>query len=404
MTANEVGPLAGMRVLDISQNVAGPYCTMHLADLGAEVVKVEPPGSGDNARSFGPPYVDGTGVGFHTLNRNKTSVAVDLKQPEGKDIVRRLLHDSDVLVQSSRPGALARLGFGYADCAALRPALVYCSISGFGRSSPYESRAGLDLVAQGMSGIMSVTGFADGPPAKSGVPVTDLATGLLACVSILSAYHAATISGCGQEIDVSLMDAGLSLSLWELSAVLADERSVRGRTGNTHRASAPYDCYPTRDGSVTIGAASQRLFEGLCHALDLDALPSDPRFATNADRMHALSELTQILSERTRVLDTAELLERLDRAGVPCGPVLDYAQVVADPHLVAREMAVTVGGEDGRPAQRVIGSPLKLSGTPARVRTPAPQLGQDTVAVLAALGYSEADVESLLERGVCASS
>jgi crotonobetainyl-CoA:carnitine CoA-transferase CaiB-like acyl-CoA transferase len=393
------GPLAGLVVIDLTQYLAGPFCSMFLADLGARVIKVEPIEGGDGSRRFGPPFVNGEGAGFLTLNRNKQSVAVNLRDPDGRRILEQLVERADVVLENFRPGVAARLGLGYDDLKALRPNLIYCSISGFGHHGPYAERAGLDLIAQGMSGIMSVTGEPGGPPVKVGVPITDLGAGLLACIGVLAALSHRRQTGQGQWVETSLLDAGLALSVWEASGYLASGiRPVP--MGSAHRLVAPYQAYPTRDGYVNLGVANQRQWEDLCKALGLGLLVSDPRFSDNAARMQNLAALTETIAGQTRTYATADLINTLERAGIPCGPILGYDEILEDRHVRERQMLVHQEHPVAK-SIRVLGIPIKFSATPGSVRRPAPVLGEHTGDVLKELGYGDAEITDLAARGVC---
>jgi crotonobetainyl-CoA:carnitine CoA-transferase CaiB-like acyl-CoA transferase len=393
------GPLRGLRVIDLTQYLAGPFCSMMLADLGAEVVKVEQPDGGDSARRFGPPFLHGESAAFLTLNRNKLSVTLNLRQEEGRAILRRLIEDADVVLENYRPGVAARLGLDYETLKRARPGLVYCSISGFGERSPYANRPGLDLIAQGMSGIMSVTGEPDRPPVKVGVPITDLGAGLLACIGVLAALQHRHHTGEGQWVETSLLDAGLALSVWEASGYLASGARPEPM-GSAHRLVAPYQAFPTRDGHVTLGAANQAQWVRLCKALGLGALIDDPRFADNPARMRNRSALVDAIAERTQTFASAELVAALDGAGIASGPILGYDAILNDTHVREREMVVPqvhpVAGE-----VRVLGVPIKFAATPGEVRRPAPRLGEHTAEVLRRAGYDDAAIAGLVARGVC---
>jgi formyl-CoA transferase len=388
-------------VIDLSQVMAGPSCCQLLGDLGARVVKVEPTGTGDQTRqSMGHRMPGGESSAFLAVNRNKEGIAIDLKQDAGRDAFYRLVRGADVLVENFRPGVTSRLGVGYETLSELNPRLIYASISGFGQTGPYADRPGYDLIAQAMSGIMSVTGEPGGAPVKAGVPVADLAAGLYCAAGILAACIAREQTGRGQYVDTSLYEAGVALSVWETAELWATGR-VPQPLGSAHRMSAPYQALRTRDGHITVGANNPRLWERLCRALGRDDLLTDPRFTTNAGRMEhrdvLAAELESVLTGR----DSAEWETALLAAGVPCGPIRDYEQVARDPHTLAREMVVTmqhpVEGEI-----RGLGLPLKLSGTPGEIRRPAPVLGEHTDSVLAGLGYSAGRIAALREQGAVA--
>jgi crotonobetainyl-CoA:carnitine CoA-transferase CaiB-like acyl-CoA transferase len=393
------GPLAGVRVVDFTQNVAGPFCTMQLADLGADVLKIEPVGRGDNARTYGPPLPGGERAGFITLNRNKRSLAVNLKAPEGLALVQRLAAEADVVVENFRPGVMDKLGLGCAALRAANPGLVFASISGFGEGSPFADLGGLDLIAQGMSGLMSITGEGPGrPPVKVGVPVTDLTSGLFCCIAILGALRHRDATGEGQRVEASLLDAGIGLSVWEAGEYFGTGQRPEAH-GSAHRLSAPYEALPTSDGWVNVGGASDRLWQAICTTLGCEDLIADPRFVDNHERRLHRAELAELLSACTRLRTTDDLVAALSAVGVPAGPILHYDEVLEGEHARAREMVVEQEHPTAGPA-RVLGVPYKLRDTPAAVRFPAPTLGQHTDATLAGLGYDAAAIAGLRERGV----
>jgi crotonobetainyl-CoA:carnitine CoA-transferase CaiB-like acyl-CoA transferase len=391
-----VKALEGLRVIDLTQAMAAPFCTLNLADMGADVIKIEPPGGEEQRRSSVGRH--GHSATFMAMNRDKRGIVVDLKTPEGVEIVRRLASTADVFVQNYRPGVAARLGVAYEDLAPLNPRLIYCAVSGFGATGPYAARGGYDLIAQGMSGIISVTGEEDGPPAKAGVPVSDLAAGLFAAYGILCALEHREQTGEGQFVDTSLLEAAMALTVWESTEYWATGRVPRA-LGSAHRLSAPYQALRARDGYFTVGANTERLFEGLCAAFGRPDLASDPRFADRAGRLRHRRELAAAIEVTTVAEPRAHWLERLEKEGVPSGPINTYAEALADPHVLARGMVV----ELVHPAAGVVkalGVPVKLSDTPGAVDRPAPLLGQHTSEVLAELGYSEAEQQALRARGI----
>ncbi len=391
------GPLAGLRVLELANFMAGPFCGLILADLGADVIKVEPPGTGDLTRQT-PPFQNGESAGFLALNRNKRSLTLNLKHPTGRDLFLRLVETADVLIENFRPGTMADLGLDYPTLAARNPRLVYCAISGFGQTGPERDRPGLDLIVQAMSGLMSLTGEPDRPPVKIGVPLADLTTALFAANGIQAALRARDRLGVGQYLDLSLFESALALAVWETSSYFATGQ-VPHRLGTAHRNGAPYQAFPTADGFITIGAPSQRLFERLCAALDLPDLLTDPRFATPADRKANEQPLAEIISARTRREPSAVLLDRLQRAGVPAGPIWTIAEALASPQVAARGLIWETEHPSAGPV-RLVGSPLHLSQTPATLRRPAPRLGEHTAEVLGALGLGPQEVERLRTEGV----
>lgn len=391
-------PLQGIKVIDFSQILAGPFCTMLLADMGADVVKIEKPNGGDDTRRYGPPFIEGESAAFLTLNRNKRSIILDLKSEQGIAIVRRMLEDADVMIHNFRPGVVDRMGLAYDDVSAINPAIVYCTVSGFGATGPYSSRAGFDLVAQGMSGLMSINGFPGAPPAKVGVPMADLNTGMFCAYGILTAYINRLATGRGQHVDASLIESGIAYTLYE-SATYFATGEVAGPLGSAHRMIAPYQAFTTKDGYINIGAANQNNWERMCRAVGREDLLDDERFASNPERMVSIDALTPIMEETFRTQTTAHWVEVLESAGVPCGPIYNIEQVYADPHVQSRDMAVELEHPKSG-AIRNIGVPVKLSDTPGSVRTPAPLLGQHSDEVLAQYGYADDDIVAFRSAGV----
>lgn len=396
--ANEVKqPLAGLKVLDLSQIMAGPYCTMVLADLGAEVIKVEKPGSGDDSREMGP-YVNGESTCFAQINRNKLGISLNLKHPDARNIVYDMVRWADVVVENYRVGVTRSLGLDYETLSAINPHLVYCSISGYGQTGPYAGKGGFDLVAQGMTGIMSMTGEAGGRPLKSGIAIYDIGAGLTACYAILAACLHQRQTGEGQHIDISLAECGLPWFIWEAAAYFADG-TVPQATGSRHRVSAPYQAFQTGDGYIIIGAANQRTWEKLCaDVLGRPEWITDPRFATNSDRMANIEVLESLLEAEFAKADAAAWIQRCETAGVPCGPINDFGQAVNDPHYAARGMIQELDHPRlGR--MKTIGIPTHFSHTPGRVRTAAPLHGQHTDEVLERFGVDAARRAQLREAG-----
>jgi formyl-CoA transferase len=388
-----VSALADVRVLELTQVMAGPFCGQVLADMGADVVKVEPPGGDSTRRSLGFRMSGDDTAAFVAVNRNKRSVVLDLKTDAGRSAFHRLATRADVVLENNRPGVAARLGVDHETLQELNPRLVYASISGFGQTGPYAQRPGYDLIAQGLSGVMSVTGEPDGNPVKCGIPIGDLSAGLFCAVAILSALHARERTGRGQYVDTSLFEGALALSIWETAELWATGR-VPGKLGSAHRLTAPYQALRTADGYVTVGGNTQPLWERLCSTIGAPQLAEDPRFATNDDRMANVSELVAELEAALSGRTTDEWVEALVEGGVPCGPIHDYAEVFADPHTQAREMAVTVE----HPVEgtvRALGIPVKLSDTPGAVRRPAPLLGEHSEEVLREAGFSPDDIAAL---------
>ncbi len=393
-------PLQGVKVVDFSQFLAGPYCTMQLADFGADVIKVERPDGGDDSRHMGP-MTDGESHPFQVPNRNKRSLAVDLKSEQGRIAVLSLLKNADIVVENFRPGVTTGLGIDYAAVHALNPDVIYCSISGFGQTGPISQRPGFDIIAQGMAGFLMMTGEPGGKPAKFGVAATDLAAGLNAAVAIAMAYIRRLREGGGQYIDVSLLDAGLALTTWEAGAYFGSGEDAAAN-GTRHRRVAPYQAYPTADGYVTVGANNQKLWEILCRSVigrpDLIERAEYAHSAARHDHADDLEiELGAILGKRP----TEEWVRLLDAAGVPGGPVLTYAQAIQQEQAIARGMIATVPhpklGE-----VRVLGPVAKMSETAPTVRAAAPMLGQHSREILAEIGYEDAQIAELFAAGVIA--
>ncbi len=371
--------LSDVVVIDLSRVLAGPYCTMILGDLGATVIKVEQPGKGDDTRHFGPPYIAGESAYYLGLNRNKRSITLDFSTPEGKQRLLDLLRTATVLVENFRPGTLEKQGLGYEALKALNPGLIYCSISGYGQTGPYASRPGYDFVAQAESGIMSVTGEIDGEPMRVGVPVGDLSGGMFACMSILAALRVRDHTGKGQYIDISLLETTASL-LSNVSSNYLISGEEAQRYGNGHPNIVPYQAFRTSDGYVVVACGNDRLYQGLCRLLGRDDLASDPRFATNSQRVRNRQELVPALQEEFLQRDTGDWLPELRAAGIPCGPINSVSQVFGDPQIQARGLV----WECEHPTAgtiRLSGSPIHLSETPTRLYKAPPLLGEDNDAV-----------------------
>ena len=378
--------------------MAAPFCTMNFADMGADVIKIEPPGEGEPTRQLGAAQKNGHSATFMTMNRGKRDLAVDLKRPEGLEIMQRLAVTADVFVQNYRPGVAQRLGLGYDALAAVNPRLIYCAVSGFGATGPYAPRGGYDLIAQGMSGIISVTGEENGPPAKSGIPLSDLAAGLFAAYGILCALEYRERTGEGQFVDTSLLESAMALTVWESAEYWATGRTPKAM-GSAHRLSAPYQALRARDGYFTVGAGNDKLFAALCGAIGRPDLPAEARFCSRVERLANRAALIVEIEKVTVTEPSAVWLRRLDRAGVPSGPINNYAEALADPQTLARHMVVDLT-HPGAGAIKALGVPVKLSATPGAVDRPAPLLGQHTAEILAELSYTEQERQALISAGI----
>jgi formyl-CoA transferase len=391
-------PLTGLRVLDVSQVMAGPFACMLLGDLGADVIKVEPPGGGDQTRgSMGFKLKGDDSLGFLNMNRNKRSVALNLKSEGGRAAMSALVKSADVLVENYRPGVLKRLGFGYDACRALNPRLVYASISGFGQTGPWADRPGFDLMAQAMSGVMSVTGHPGGPPAKCGVPVADIGCALFAVYGLLAAVIGARASGEGQHIDAALFDAAMAFSVWDICDYWGTG-VVPQPLGTANKMTAPYQAMASADGHFVMGANNQKLWQALCRTIGRPELLDDARFSTIALRLANRDVLAAELERTFRTRPTGHWVDTLLAVGIPAGPILNYPQAFDSEHGRARGMRMEIEHPvEGRVPN--IGFPVKLSGTPQRVRRHPPLLGEHTHEVLAELGLSERDRAALAAQG-----
>lgn len=391
------GALSDLLVLDLTRILSGPFATMTLADLGADVIKIEQPGQGDDTRQWGPPFQGEEAAYFLSVNRNKRSLAVDLKSPEGLAAVRRLALKADVLVENFRPGTAARLGLGYEELSKQNPGLVYASISGYGQTGPDAQRPGYDAIAQARSGIMSVTGEADGPPVRVGVSSADLVAGMWATIGVLAALHERNRTGLGQWVDISLLDGSVSWLTYVSSGYFASGEIPR-RYGSAHPTIAPYQAFPTADGFVMIAVGNDALWRRFTAALDRPDLGADERFISNPQRVAHREVLIPLLEQILLTAPTAEWVRRLDEAGVPVGPIQTVDQAVRDPQVLARGMVAELDHPTAGPL-KVVGCPVRLSRTPASVRTAPPLLGQHTEEVLADLGLDPQAISSLHSSG-----
>jgi crotonobetainyl-CoA:carnitine CoA-transferase CaiB-like acyl-CoA transferase len=389
------GPLVGLRVIELAHVMAGPVCGLMLADMGADVIKVEKISGGDDTRRQLPPDIAGESAAFMMMNRNKRGIVLDLKHEQGKDVLRRLVRDADVLIENYRADTMPGLGLGYEDLREINPGLIYAAVSGFGRTGPLALQGGFDLVAQGMSGIMSMTGEGTGrPPVKVGAPLCDITAGILLTMGVLAAYAHKQKSGEGQLVDTSLFEAGITHTYWQ-SAIAFATGIAPGPLGSAHPLNAPYQAFETADGWINVGAANQANWERLCRVLDAGQLAEDVRFKTGRGRMDNLAALLGELAPRFKARTTDHWLTALGEVGVPAGPVLDVKAMHAHPQTLARDMVPSVDHPiAGR--MQTLGLPVKFSATPGGVLAAAPTFGQHTRAVLQEIGYREDAIDALL--------
>ena len=395
------GPLAGLRVLDLTRVLAGPTCTQMLGDLGAEIIKIERPEAGDDTRGFAPPFWPETreSAYFLGVNRNKKSVTLDIAKPEGQEIIHKLLGHCDILVENFKVGALAKYGLGYDQLKAKYPRLIYCSITGFGQTGPYAPRPGYDALIQAMGGVMSLTGEPNGSPQKVGVPVADLFAGLYGCIGILAAVNHRNSTGEGQQIDIGMLDTHVAwLANQGMNYLSTGENPPR--LGNQHPNIAPYQEFPTKDGYIILAVGNDPTFERFCRAFGQEHLLSDPRFASNPIRVQNRQLVTETLTPVMKSRTTAEWIELLEAQKIGCGPINTLKDVFADPHVQAREMTVEMQHASGATV-KVIANPVKLSATPPSYRSPPPVLGQHNGEVLGTLcGLDEAAIAALKAKGI----
>jgi formyl-CoA transferase len=387
--------LEGIVVLDATQVMAGPYCAMLLADMGARVIKVEPP-AGDSTRSMAGARGSDSPA-FNAVNRGKHGIVLDLNDAKARAVFTRLARTADILVENYRPGVMARLGLDYPTLRLENPRLIYASISGHGQTGPWSSKGGFDLIAQGLSGLMSVTGTPNGAPIKAGVPLTDLGAGLFALIGILAALQHRHQSGQGQHVDTSLVDSGLALSVWEVTDYFSSG-AVPGPLGSAHRMTAPYQAFKCADGYITIGAANDRNFAKLARVLGRHDWLTDARFVADHQRVAHRDELAALIEAVTATEPRAHWLAELEHAGVPCGPILNYEDALTTPQALAREMTVDVQHPTLGPL-RTLGTPIKMSATPLNPKRRAPMLGEHTDEILVAAGYSQDEIEQLRYAG-----
>jgi crotonobetainyl-CoA:carnitine CoA-transferase CaiB-like acyl-CoA transferase len=392
------GPLTGMRVIDLSHVMAGPTSARMLADMGADVVKVEKADGGDDTRRMLPPDIKGEPAAYMMMNRNKRGIVLDLKKPAGREALKRLIRDADVLIENYRHDTLEKLGLGYETLRQINPGLIYCAVSGFGRTGPLAAQGGYDLVAQGMSGLMAITGEGPGrPPVKVGAPACDIVAGILAALGICAAYTHKLRTGEGQFVDTSLFDAGVTLTYWQSAICLATGISP-GPMGSAHPLNAPYQAFETKDGWMNVGANTQKMFAALGRILGCPEIASDPRFDQPQGRMANLPALVETLTPYFKKRSTAEWLPELAAAGIPSGPVLSIKDMLSHPQTIAREMVPTLAHPIAGDVT-TIGLPIKFSQTPGAVLHAAPLFGQHTREVLSEAGFSKSEIDGLIAEG-----
>ncbi len=391
-------PLSGIKVVDLSRFIAGPYCTMKLGDMGAEVIKIETPGRGDDSRALGPPFIDGESAYYLSFNRNKKSLTLNLREEEGRKILRDLIAEADVLVENFRMGVTKKMGLTYEDVKNINENIIYCSITGYGHNSPYKQKPSFDVMIQAEAGLMSITGFPEGPPQRVGVAIADILGGFHAVEGILLALLVHRETGQGQFVDVALMDSIIAILTYQAGHFLATGEAPQ-RVGNRHPMITPYESFETSDGYVIFAVGNQRLWEDFIKVLGREDLNDDPRFSDMKARNQHPAELKGILQEITRKKTTEEWVEIMEEKGVPCGRIRSLDQVLSDPHVDVREMVL----EKNHPTAgsvKLTGVPTKLSLTPGEVAVPPPTLGQHTDEVLAGMGYLREEIDNLRSRGI----
>ncbi len=390
--------LEGIMVLDFTQFLAGSYCAMLLGDMGAEVIKIERPGTGEVYRTYGPKFIGGESTSYLSVNRSKRSLTLNLKDPRAVSLALRLVERADVLVENFTPGAMEKLGLGYSEVSKANSKLIYCSISGFGQTGPYKNRGGFDLILQGMSGMMSVTGEADGPPVKVGYAVTDMGAGMFGALGILAALIARSRTGRGQWVDTSLLEAGIAWSLLPAGNFFADGE-IQQRSGSASPQNAPYQAFETSDGFINVGTGNERLWIKFCEILGLMELTRDPRFKDNASRVKNQKELEKGIAPVMKKKTVQEWMHLLDAGGIPAGPIYDIGQALTDPQVLSRNMVVDY---DHPKAGRIkgVGFPIKFSGEEFKVSSPPPLLGEHNREILVSFGLTEDEIADLKREGV----
>ena len=393
------GPIHGVKVLELAQIMAGPTCGLMLADLGAEVIKIEKIPGGDDTRRFLPPDVNGEAAAFMMMNRNKRGMALDLKTKEGVEVFKRLVKQADVLVKNFRKGTLEKLGVGYEELKKINPKIILCEISGYGRTGPYADKGGFDLIAQGMSGLMSITGESKGkPPMKVGAPVTDITAGILAATGVLAALVSRATTGVGQRVDTSLYEAGIVHTYWQ-SAIASATGVAPGPLGSAHPLTAPYQAFQTKDKWITVGASNQNTWLKLIDALEVKELQENQKFNSNANRMQNVTELTELLKKELAKKTSAEWLKLFDEKGLPCGPINTVTEMFEDPQTKERKMIVDVKNKKAG-SFKAIGMPIKFSETKVEDTKESPTFGQHTKQILLDHGFKSEEIDSLMKQGV----
>jgi len=391
------GALDGVTVLDLTRVLSGPYCTMMLADMGARVIKIEQPKKGDDTRAWGPPFQQGESAYFLSINRNKESVTINLKSPDGRRILEKLLEISDVLVENFRPGTLDRLGMGYSELSQSHSKLIYCSVSGFGQTGPRRHEPGYDAVLQGEGGLMSITGPPDGPAYRLGVAIADIVSGMFSAYGIAVALLARHRTGHGQLVDVGMLDAVTAILTYQAGIYFATD-TPPGRLGNRHPTITPYETLEAADGDLVVAIGNDQLWRSFCAVLDINDLADDPRFRTNKDRVSSREQLRPLLVKRLQSRSAGEWLKQLKAAGIPCGAVRDLGQLFSDPQIIERAMVIALEHPIAGTI-RQLGIPVKLSDTPGALHSPPPTLGQHTDAVLRKIGFSADEIFRFKENG-----